>query len=58
MDAADTLQITEIHPDEERFAYDILVRHKSPKPAIRAVVTVITHHEIIAFRNDTGKFVV
>src|SRR4051812_16258760 len=55
MNAADTAQVTQVHPHEECFSNNILVRHKAPVAAVRAVVAVVAHHEIVARRNHAGK---
>jgi hypothetical protein len=39
-------------PDKKGPAYDILVRHEAPVATVIAVIAVITHDEILAFRHD------
>src|SRR5450830_244458 len=55
METADTLQITQIHPDKECFSDNILIWYKAPIAAVQAVVTVVTHHEILAGWHAAGK---
>src|SRR5579863_161607 len=38
--------------DQQRSANNVLARHKAPIPAVLAVVTIVPHHEIVAFRNN------
>src|SRR5476649_558519 len=47
MDAAYAFRITEIHPYQESLADDVFVRHETPVTAVRAIVAVIAHHEVI-----------
>src|SRR5882672_4897548 len=46
----DTLQIAEIEPDKKRPSNDILVRNEPPYPAVRRIVAVVAHHEIVSWR--------
>src|SRR5690242_18704900 len=38
--------------DQQRPTNNILARHKSPVAAVKAVIAVVAHHEVIPFRND------
>src|SRR5205085_4969213 len=38
--------------DNERAPDDVFLRHKTPVAAVRAVIAVVAHHEIVAGRND------
>src|ERR1051326_5463996 len=38
-------------PDEKRAPDQVPVRHKTPDPAIAAVVPVVAHHEIVTRRH-------
>ena len=51
MERADAPQVAEIHPDEERLADDVLVRHEAPVARVLRVVAVVAHHEIVARRH-------
>src|ERR1700704_1660541 len=46
--------LAEIEPDEKRLPDDILVRHETPHPAVRRVVAVVAHHEIMPGRHGAG----
>src|SRR5260370_11417323 len=54
MEAADALEIPEVHPDKESPAHDVLVGHKAPVAGIQRVVAVVAHHEVLAFRHLAG----
>src|ERR1700733_16009436 len=55
--AADTMPkcaVTEsidVHPDEERPAYQVFLRDEAPVAAVPTVVTIVAHHEIFAGRD-------
>src|SRR5690554_3287406 len=40
-----------VHPDGEGLADDVLFRHGSPHTAVRTVVAVVAHHEIVTLRH-------
>src|SRR5690606_805985 len=40
-----------VHPDGEGLADDILFRHRAPHTAVRTVVAVVAHHEIVPLRH-------
>src|SRR5574340_328205 len=44
----DPLQIGKIHPDEERLADDLVVRHEPPVAAVAAVVAIVAEHEVMS----------
>src|SRR5258705_11423712 len=46
--------LVEIEPDEKRLSDDILVRHETPHPAVRRVVAVVAHHEIVPGGHGAG----
>src|SRR5215510_4554325 len=43
----DTTQLAEIEPDEKCPTDDILVGHESPHAAVRRIVAVVSHDEIV-----------
>src|SRR6266705_4179006 len=47
-------RLAEIEPDEKRLSDDILVRHETPNAAVRGVVAVVAHHEIVPGRHSAG----
>src|ERR1700716_4317189 len=47
-------RLAEIEPDEKRSSDDILVRNETPHAAVRGVVAVVAHHEIVPGRHGTG----
>src|SRR6267143_363660 len=47
-------RLAEIEPDEKRLPDDILVRHETPHAAVRRVVAVVAHHEIVPGRHGAG----
>src|SRR5258706_7377672 len=47
-------RLAEIEPDEKRLPDDILVRNETPHAAVRRVVAVVAHHEIVPGRHGTG----
>src|SRR3981081_1075881 len=47
-------RLAEIEPDEKRLSDDILVRNETPHAAVRAVVAVVAHHEIVPGRHGAG----
>src|SRR5438105_11555292 len=51
---SDPLEVTEVHPDEERLADDVLVRHEAPETRIHRVVAVVAHHEVVTLRHLAG----
>src|SRR5258708_14220843 len=40
-------RLAEIEPDEKRLSDDIFVRNEPPHAAVRRVVAVVAHHEIV-----------
>src|SRR4051812_48078228 len=38
-------------PPELHLADDVLLRHEAPVPAVGAVVAMVAHHEVVAFRH-------
>src|SRR6266704_481959 len=44
----------EVEPDEKRLPDDILVRYATPHSAVRRVVAVVAHHEIVPGRHGAG----
>src|SRR5579864_4962498 len=38
--------------DHQRPAHNVLLRYKSPVPAVQAVVAIVPHHKIAALRHD------
>src|SRR5258706_814993 len=46
--------LAEIEPDEKGLPDDILVRHEPPHPAVRRVVAVVAHHEIVPGGHGAG----
>lgn len=66
MDPADTIQanagrpfaflLLKTHPDSGRFTYQIRFRHKAPVTAVRGIIAVITHHEVVSrWYDPTGQ---
>src|SRR5712691_12656389 len=51
---AEAPRLAEIEPDEKRLSDDILVRYEAPHSAVRRVVAVVAHHEIVPGRHGTG----
>src|SRR5215467_15953244 len=51
LEPSDATQLVEIEPDEKRPAHDVLVRNEPPHAAVRGVVAVVAHHEIVPRRN-------
>src|SRR6267143_1207097 len=47
-------RLAEIEPDEKRLPDDILVRYETPHSAVRRVVAVVAHHEIVPGRHGAG----
>src|SRR6185295_15465829 len=47
----DAPQLVEIEPDEKRLPDDILVRHEAPYAAVRGVVAIVAHHEVVPRRH-------
>src|SRR6195256_3572973 len=47
-------RLAEIEPDEKRLSDDILVRNETPHAAVRGVVAVVAHHEIVPGRHGAG----
>src|SRR5213592_1314272 len=47
-------RLAEIEPDEKRLPDDILVRHEPPHSAVRRVVAIVAHHEILPGRHGAG----
>src|SRR5437762_14221170 len=47
-------RLAEIEPDEKRLPDDILVRHEPPHSAVRRVIAVVAHHEIVPGRHGAG----
>src|SRR5579859_2928583 len=41
----------DVHPDKESPAYQVSLRHEAPIAAVVAVVPVVAHGEILAFRH-------
>lgn len=60
MDSANTIQayagrpfaflLLKTHPDCGRFTHQIRFRHKAPVTAVRRIIAVVTHHEVMARR--------
>src|SRR5699024_6037255 len=46
-----TPKIIKVHPDEESTTDDIFLGYKTPKTAIQAVVSIISHHKVVALGN-------
>src|SRR6266571_370500 len=46
--------LAEIEPDEKRLPDDILVRYETPHAAVRRVVAVVAHHEIVPGGHGAG----
>src|SRR5262249_10035756 len=51
LEPSDATRLVEIEPDEESPPDDVLVRHEPPYAAVRGVVAVVTHHEVVPGRN-------
>src|SRR5215831_11073098 len=51
LEPSDATRLAEIEPDEERLPHDVLVRNEPPHAAVRGVVAVVAHHEIVPGRN-------
>ncbi len=49
--------IAEVHPDEERLAYDIPFWNKTPKPAVLTVVPIVAHYEEMPSRHRATHLV-
>src|SRR5712664_961421 len=47
-------RLAEIEPDEKRLPDDILVRYETPRSAVRRVIAVVAHHEIVPGRHGAG----
>src|SRR6266516_1268204 len=47
-------RLAEIEPDEKRLPNDILVRYETPHSAVRRVIAVVAHHEIVPGRHGAG----
>ncbi len=64
MDPANTIQaypgrpfaflFLKTHPDCGCFTHQIRFRHKAPVTAVRGVIAVIAHHEVLSRRYDPG----
>jgi hypothetical protein len=39
------------YPDSDRLADQVLLGHEAPETTVGTVVTVVTHHEVLAFRH-------
>jgi hypothetical protein len=50
-----TFLFLETHPDCRGFTYQIGFRYKAPVTAVRGVIPVITHHEVLARRHNPGS---
>src|SRR5436190_4295302 len=46
--------LAEIEPDEKRLPDDVLVRYETPHSAVRRIVAVVAHHEIVPGGHGTG----
>src|SRR5881396_2905598 len=46
--------LAEIEPDEKRLPDDVLVRYEAPHAAVRRIVAVVAHHEIVPGGHDAG----
>ncbi|SRN47895.1 Uncharacterised protein [Shigella flexneri] len=46
--------LIEAHPDSRGPTDQIRFRHKAPVTAVRAVVAVVAHHEVLSRRNNPG----
>ena len=44
-----------MHPDSDGLAHNIALGHLPPDTAITTVVTVITHHEVMAWSNNHAE---
>src|SRR5712691_1498469 len=54
LECSEAPRLAEIEPDEKRLPDDILVRHETPYSAVRRVVAVVAHHEIVPGRHGAG----
>src|SRR6266699_6468043 len=54
LERSEAPRLAEIEPDEKRLADDILVRYETPHSAVRRVVAVVAHHEIVPGRHGAG----
>src|SRR5947208_2380891 len=52
-EASEAAGLAEVEPDEERLADNVLVRNEPPHPAVRGVVAVVSHHEVMPRRHCT-----
>src|SRR5688500_8326123 len=50
-DAAEVYPVVPVHPDHERPADQVLLRHEAPETAVRAAVAIVSHREIMAGRH-------
>ncbi len=65
MDSADTIQaytgrpfaflLLKTHPDGGGFTDQIRFRHKAPVTAVRRVIAVVTHHEVMSWRYNPAR---
>src|SRR5437899_706265 len=55
VEAADTLEIAQIHPYKKCLSDNIFVRDETPVAAIQAIVPVIAHHEVLPLGNSTTE---
>ena len=65
MNSANTIQanagrplaflLLETHPDSGCFTDQIRFRHKAPVTAVRRVIAVVTHHEVVSRRHNPGR---
>src|SRR5690554_40775 len=45
-----------VHPDQEGLAHQMVFRHEVPVAAVLAVVAIVAHHEVVAFRHRPDAF--
>src|SRR6188472_1659868 len=55
---ADSLEVVEVHPHQERASLDVVIRHETPVAAVAALVAVVTHHEVVTRWHRAAKTVV
>src|SRR5713101_2036090 len=54
LECSEAPRLAEIEPDEKRLPDDILVRYETPYSAVRRVVAVVPHHEIVPGGHGAG----
>ncbi len=44
-----------MHPNSNRLTYDVALGNLTPYATIAAVVSIITHHEVVPWPHDDGE---